>query len=114
MSDSKKPLFTVPTPFPGAQQVTLFQGTWENHIVTRHVYMTDRLTTVQKIVSNPSVVLSGGNPDPDYVIYLNQILTTLSGTPIAVIVDPHDRAIVTAYPNRSLRIIEPGRVLWRL
>jgi hypothetical protein len=80
VSDSKKPLFTVPTPFPGAQEVTLFQGTWENHIVIRHVYMTDRVTTVQKIVSNPSVVLSGGNPDPDYVIYLNQSLTTFSGT----------------------------------
>jgi hypothetical protein len=76
--------------------------------------MTGRLTTVQTIASNPSHVLSGGNPDPDYVIYLNQSLTTTGGSPIVVIVDQHSGDIVTSYPNKSLRIIEPGRVLWRL
>jgi hypothetical protein len=114
VSHSRKPLFTVPTPFPGVQQLTLFQDTWENHIVTGHVYMSGRETTVHAIASSPSVVLSGGNPNPGYVVYLNQSLTTLRGSPIAVIVDPHERVIVTAYPDRSLRIIESGRVLWRL
>lgn len=108
-----RPLFIVATPYPASPQVTLFQSRWENHIIANHVGMQGKETTVEAIVSRPTIVLPGSPDHPaHYVMFVSQTLTPSGRTPIGVIVDQQLGTIVTAYPNRSLKFIDSRRALW--
>jgi hypothetical protein len=107
----RKPLFVTETPFPRVPAATLFEDTWLEHIVRGHVYMQGREAEVRAVVASPTAVVSGTS-NPDYVVFLNQSVTTSGGTPLAVIVDPQEQIICTAYYNRSLKVVAADRVLW--
>jgi hypothetical protein len=107
----RKPLFTVKTPWVRVPEVTLHSDIWNEHIVSGHVQMTGREDDVRAIVSAPTAILAG-TTNPSYAVYVKDAITTPGGTPISVIIDPDERLIVTAYPNRSLKIIPTERLLW--
>jgi hypothetical protein len=107
----RKPLFTVPTPWDRVPKVTLFEDTWRDHIEKRHVFLAGKETVIQSIVSMPTHILPG-TTNPDYVIYVNDTITTPGGTPLAVIVNPEEQIICTAYPSRSLKVIPMEQAIW--
>jgi hypothetical protein len=108
----RKPLFTVSTPWPRVPRATLLSDVWNDHIVKGHVEMSGREEDVRTIVTTPTAVLSG-TTNREYVIYVSQAVTTPGGTPIGVVIDPEEQIIVTAYPNRSLKLVIPQeRILW--
>jgi hypothetical protein len=111
MSGDRKPLFNVATPFPGSPRVTLFQDTWTEHILPGHLEMTGKEADVQAVVTSPTLILAGST-NPNYVAYVNDMVTSSRGTPLAVIVDPQEQVICTAYYNRSFKVISPEQVLW--
>jgi hypothetical protein len=111
VSDGRKPLFVAPTPFPGAPSVTLFRDTWIEHITKQHVELTGQEAAVEAVVTSPTVVLAG-HADTPHVVFINQAVTSQSGTPLAVIVHPEEKIICTAYYNRSFRIIPADATLW--
>lgn len=111
MSGTRKPLFSVATPFPAAPSVTLFEDTWTEHIVRNHLEMAGKEAEVQAVVTAPTVILVG-TANPSYVAYVNDMVTSSRGTPLAVIVDPQEQVICTAYYHRSFRVISPEQVLW--
>lgn len=108
---TKTALFVVATPYPGAPTVTLFETTWTEHIVKRHVEMTGKMPDVQAVVKNVSTV-STGTSAPNYVVFTNKDIVSPSGTPLGVIVDTEQGEIVTAYYNRTLKVIQSDQVLW--
>lgn len=107
----KQPLFAVSTPFPRAPRVTLYNTTWYDHILKRHVELVDKQDDVQAVVANVNAVMPG-NLNPDNVVFLNHLVTSASGTPLGVVVDLARGEVCTAYYNRSFRIIDPGQALW--
>lgn len=112
MPKRRTPLFFVNTPFPGVPDVTLFEDSWENRVVARHTYMADKLLVVQGIAESPTHVLPGGSSNEDFVIFVNEAVTTPGGSLLSVIIDPKERLIITAYPDRKLKLIEPTKALW--
>lgn len=111
MSKDRKPLFVVPTPLPGLPRVTLFADTWLDHIVQQHPYMQGKKTVVQATVSTPSVIMPGTS-NPNYVVFVNQSVTSSAGNPLTVMINPKDQIIVTALFNRTFKIIVQEKALW--
>jgi hypothetical protein len=111
MSGDRKPLFSVNTPFPAAPSVTLYEDTWTKHIVPGHLELAGKEADIQTVVTSPSVVVAGST-NPNYVAYVSDTVTSSGGTPLAVIVDPQEQVICTAYYNRSFKVISPEQVLW--
>ena len=107
----RNPIFTTTTPWPKVPQVTLFRDTWDEHIIKQHVHMAGQELQVRAVASNPTLIVPGTS-NPDYVIYVSDSVTTTSGTPLAVIINPQEKLIVSAYYNRSLRVVVAGQSLW--
>lgn len=109
MSKQGKPVFVVPTAYPKTPQVTLFYERWK-HIAEDHPEIDQQ--SVLSATANVSVVLPGKYPNT--VMFINPQVTTPGGTPLGVIVHEEEASIVTAYYNRSMRIIPTGQALWLL
>ena len=92
--------------------VTLFEQTWTEHIITRHVDMEGKELEVLAVVANVTTVCAGTSEDPNYVVFLNDAVTSPSGTPLVAIVDTEAGEVVTAYYNRSFKVIKSDQVLW--
>jgi hypothetical protein len=107
----RKPIFVARTPWDKVPEVTLFADTWHEHIVKSHVQMAGKEPEVQTVASNPTFILQGTS-NLGHVIYINETVTSQSGTPLAVIINPEQKIIVSAYYNRSLKVITPDQVIW--
>jgi hypothetical protein len=108
MSEDRKFLFSVSTPYPETPQVVLCIQTWEEHIVKRHPEA--KLEEVRMVTENVEIV-SPSNSE-GRVVFTNPTVTSPNGTPLGVIVDTRVGEIVTAYYNRSLTTIDKDQVLW--
>jgi hypothetical protein len=115
VSDLKKKLFETTTLYPRVSgPITLYEPTWQDHIIKRHVELIGKELDVQAVVANVNFVLPGTSIDPNYVVFINPKITTPSGVPLGVVVDQTEREIITAYYNRSFRIITPDQAIWLL
>jgi len=109
----KKPIFTIETPFERAKSVTLFQNTWEEHIVAGHPEMEGELAAVETALLTPHFVCTG-NVESRY-----QFVSTSSGIAMPTVVVVTTQAdegnvVLTAFKGRA-KHKDPANftVVWR-
>jgi hypothetical protein len=110
-------LFVASCPVPGLPQIILSERRWLTHIVTQHTDMRGREGQVEAVITGATAALTGSNTsgtaNPNYVILINDRIVSASGSPLCVVLDRQTAMVRTAYFNRSLRIVDKGRLLWR-
>ena len=78
MHHGRTPLFIAATSFHQVPRVTLYDSTWNEHIVKRHVELMGKLAEVETVISGATAVMSGSPmSNPDYVIFLNRSISSL-------------------------------------
>jgi hypothetical protein len=107
----RKPLFTAVTPLAGLSEVTLFEDTWYDHIVRKHIYMAGKESLVRPSVLRPTVIVPGTS-NLAYVVFVNLAERSPAGSPLTVVVDPLQRVICTALYNRTFKTITTEGALW--
>jgi hypothetical protein len=111
VSKKKKgnPLFVIPTAYPKTPEVTLLPERWD-HIQDRHPEVEQ--TQLLEVTHNVAIVLPGNAPNT--VMFVNPAVTSPGRAPLGVIVDEEESTIVTAYYNRSIKLIPVSQALWLL
>lgn len=113
MADTRQPLFTVQTPYSGAQTVVCWQDTW-----LFHVDATRRDLGHQVVIGTleaPSVILQG-TTNPGYLVYLNEsFISPGHQSPFAVIVDPQANplaAVASFGFRRDFKNLTGQTIVW--
>ncbi len=105
---ARAPLFVVDTPVPGLGRITLYQDTWQGHVVSRHPELQGKEEQVRAILIAPTLVCRSTG-DHARAIFLRQDVLSPRGSPLLVIVDRQALAVCSAYLNRSF---QPGTTPW--
>ena len=112
MIGTRQVLLTTATPFPGLPLVTLFSDTWRDHILPNRPSLMERENWISATLSSPSAVCAG-TTNPGYLAFVNRtIVSSGSGSPLVVFVDPVDRVVVSAGYRIDFRDLGRHRVLW--
>jgi hypothetical protein len=100
--------FVANTPLPALPQVTLYQDTWNDHIIGHHPEMRGREGSVHGALSQPSCVYESSS-DPNRAIFISDGIKSQRGSPLAVYVDRSSATVCSAYYSRRLT---KGAKLW--
>ncbi len=114
MSHPRRPLFVSQTPVPGLPVLTLYEDTWNNHIVARHPELADQAHAFESVVSNPTQVVISTNNRAYYTFVNETVRSTSRNKLLTVHVDPVAQVIASGYYNRSTQITVAGTVIWPL
>ena len=97
-------IFIAYTPFSGVPVVRLMPRTWKHHITEPregHPELVGKEHLLQTTLECPTAVYSN-NGDNEYVVFSNNTIVNVRGSPLAVIVSPEAQIVVTSYYERRL------------
>ncbi len=92
--------------------VTLFEDTWEEHIIEGHPEMENHLEDVKMTIENPDIIREGRKSDTELYFKANSISNIqLSGTFVATKdINGIKSIVITAYDGNNT--ISKGKIKW--
>jgi hypothetical protein len=103
-------VFTVATPFSAVPVATLTVETWYTHIQLHRPQLVDKSHWLSATLSAPTAVCEGTTDGTNFV-FVNQGLTTGTGTPLAVFVN-QEGLVDSAGFRRDFGVLTRKTVLW--
>lgn len=111
---ARRRIFTVETPVPECRVVTLYEDTWDQHIITGHPEMIGHLGAVEQALVAPTFVCDGNLGDSFQFVNATPEPDILSPTIVVVHgVSTGELIVKTAYKGRKSHTNTTGKnVRW--
>lgn len=111
------PLFIQPTPFRIVGTATLYEDTWLNHVLPKHIEVAGKLPQIQATLAQPFAVVSAS--EVGYYTFVSNSEVAPTGHPLIVVVSTVDTGgvqvespvVATAFYG-SPKYLDPNQTKW--